>query len=746
MHRIRGVRSSLGVLASIGLCAALVAGCRGQPEPQSPPATAVEPTAPASPAVAEPSTVVDPTAATTPDRRPDWAAIRAAEAQCADCHPAIDEAWRTRNAMGRSMAPAHPVSPALSAPARVVHPVTGEAFTVAAHNQRLRFAEDDPKSPAPPRDAWWIIGSGAHTQSFVWRDAEAWRIAPLTWYRSKAGWDLTPGYAVGAHPGFDRRVNLECLTCHGDPVATRAGTDDAFVGEPLGAIGCSRCHGDARAHVEGQLAGNAAPLVVPTRLDPARSADVCGQCHLQGAVRVLRADRDWDHFMPGEALGETVAVFVRQTPGAGFGIASQAERLGRSACAQGDARARQCTTCHHPHPTQAVPDRSAACRDCHANGPHRCSGAATDDCAGCHMVKRGTSDIPHVAMTDHFIRRRPIDEQRPDADSGPLVWINRPAGVTDTIAKRLLGRAYAEAARSRVSTADRDAAIEHLTAALGAAPDDARAWADLASMHQLRGDLRAALRAYGEASRRAPDDTRIARARFDADLASGDLKAASQTLAVFSRRPDPGNQLAAARLALAAGQLDAFERAVAAYEAARPRSGAGYAMRAGVSTARLDLVATEALTAEAARRDPGEVQHWFNLCRLRATLGHLDAARAACERAKPLARGQAAIALVAGARARLALMAGDGARAAELAGAAISASPADAAYVLGRLALDAGRLDDAMALLDRAVTADPMLADGWAALAEGLRKQGKAELAARAAAQAQRLKGPAAPK
>ena len=47
------------------------------------------------------------------------------------------------------------------------------------------------------------------------------RVMPLTWYRSRDDFDLTPGYAIGAHPGFERRVNGECLACHSDPLPTR---------------------------------------------------------------------------------------------------------------------------------------------------------------------------------------------------------------------------------------------------------------------------------------------------------------------------------------------------------------------------------------------------------------------------------------------------------------------------------------------------------------------------------------------
>ncbi|MBC7554721.1 MAG: tetratricopeptide repeat protein [Taibaiella sp.] len=56
-----------------------------------------------------------------------------------------------------------------------------------------------------------------------------------------------------------------------------------------------------------------------------------------------------------------------------------------------------------------------ACNGCHgaAAGQHGCSEKAqvraskNDDCVTCHMPHNGSIDIPHVAVTDHYIRRRP---------------------------------------------------------------------------------------------------------------------------------------------------------------------------------------------------------------------------------------------------------------------------------------------------------------------------------------------------
>ena len=86
-----------------------------------------------------------------------------------------------------------------------------------------------------------------------------------------------------------------------------------------------------------------------------------------------------------------------------------------------------CTTCHDPHVAQdelPADHFSASCQSCHGPDEHQgsCSRpgtaspaeAMTGDCVSCHIRSGGTSDIPHVSFTDHWIRRTP-----PPATGGP---------------------------------------------------------------------------------------------------------------------------------------------------------------------------------------------------------------------------------------------------------------------------------------------------------------------------------------
>ena len=94
-----------------------------------------------------------------------------------------------------------------------------------------------------------------------------------------------------------------------------------------------------------------------------------------------------------------------------FIMASHADRMMLSPCFLKSGERLTCITCHNPHaPVQSV-DYNAKCTSCHASLQHPPlslgKGVAATNCVACHMPKSGTSDIPHVTVTDHYIRARP---------------------------------------------------------------------------------------------------------------------------------------------------------------------------------------------------------------------------------------------------------------------------------------------------------------------------------------------------
>ena len=266
----------------------------------------------------------------------------------------------------------------------------------------------------------YVIGSGHATRSYLMDVNGFITEMPLTWYVHRKKWDLSPGYRL-ANDRFERKINLECMTCHNGIPDYTPFTQNHYRRIPLG-ITCERCHGPGSVHVEERLAGMELPegvrdttIVNPASLSRARQLDVCQQCHLTG-ISVFSEGNNPTTFRPGMPLAAHRRVFVPrkwvESPEE-FGIASQALRLAQSACFK--ASTMTCTTCHDPHRSvEKVSEQfyDTVCQQCHtqAQEQHRgiVSGEAWGEqtCVSCHMGRSQTSDVPHVTFTDHWIRRR----------------------------------------------------------------------------------------------------------------------------------------------------------------------------------------------------------------------------------------------------------------------------------------------------------------------------------------------------
>ena len=356
----------------------------------------------------------------------------AGDEACASCHADLYASYH-RTGMGRSVSRFEPAT----APERFGE----DGRSPAVYNERFdlyyeAFLRNDSLFQREYRldgrgevtheltyPADYVVGSGNATRSYFMRAGGFVTEMPLTWYVERALWDMSPGYET-SNSRFSRPATLECMTCHNGFPEHSAFTQNHYAELPLG-ITCERCHGPAADHVEARLAGaepdGPDPTVVnPARLERTLQLSVCQQCHLEG-IAVFKPGEDPTTFRPGEALAAHRTVFARQDrieDAEDFGIASHGLRLAQSACFE--ASAMTCTTCHDPHrPTADFgPDAfNETCRSCHGGdgSPHEaaCSRPATGspaealtgDCVSCHMQTGGTSDIPHVAFTDHWIRR-----------------------------------------------------------------------------------------------------------------------------------------------------------------------------------------------------------------------------------------------------------------------------------------------------------------------------------------------------
>jgi tetratricopeptide (TPR) repeat protein len=181
----------------------------------------------------------------------------------------------------------------------------------------------------------------------------------------------------------------------------------------------------------------------------------------------------------------------------------------------------------------------SSCLVCHADrgcslpADVRLAQGREDDCAGCHMTRSKTSDIPHVAMTDHRVPRRGAGDARarppgpaagPPPDPSPLVHFHRDLMTADELAEadRDVGIALARGGPGGAALA-----MPRLEAALAARPDDVAAWQARGVALGSLGRPEEGLAAFQAALERAPD-----RELLLTEAARGAVRAGRRDLAV----------------------------------------------------------------------------------------------------------------------------------------------------------------------------------------------------------------------
>jgi hypothetical protein len=274
----------------------------------------------------------------------------------------------------------------------------------------------------------YIVGSGQHTNSHIFNKNGYFYQAPVTFYTQKHQWDLAPGFEKGASSRFSRMIEIECMSCHNGYPDFVSNSENKYLTIKTG-IDCERCHGPGSLHVQEKMAGNIVDtskgpdytIVNPRRLSTDLQNNVCQRCHLQG-IAVLNDGKTFFDFHPGMKLSEVMNVFMPEYEGAQdkMIMASHVERMKKSRCYVESGKM-SCITCHNPHVSVKFTPRSQflnACQSCHGNiqGQQQCTEKSevralkNNDCVTCHMPHNSSIDIPHVAVTDHFIRKRPMDD------------------------------------------------------------------------------------------------------------------------------------------------------------------------------------------------------------------------------------------------------------------------------------------------------------------------------------------------
>ena len=270
--------------------------------------------------------------------------------KCAECHAEIAETFAQ-----------HPMANTLAsvASASSLEVIEGDSTEFEAQGRRYRVRRDGDRmihtelmtdADGNPiyeqsQEVHYAVGSGTNAKTYVFDHDGVLFESPITWYTEKGIWDLSPGYHDNPGLRFSRRITDGCLQCHsGLPAPTGNGTSARFDEPPfleLG-IGCERCHGPGKRHVEkfeAELvnAGDAQDTLIvnPAGLEGRVQDSVCYQCHMGGKRRILRTGKSYHDFRPGMATEDIWTVFVEPTPVGEDGTAqfiSHVEQMQSSAC------------------------------------------------------------------------------------------------------------------------------------------------------------------------------------------------------------------------------------------------------------------------------------------------------------------------------------------------------------------------------------------------------------------------------
>ena len=324
----------------------------------------------------------------------------------------------------------------------------------------------------------FIIGSGQHTNSHLQINNGYLNQMPMTYYTQKKKWDLPPGFENGINTRFTRKIGLECISCHNAYPNLIIGSENKYQSMPSG-IDCERCHGPGSIHVKQRQNGSKIDtskyidysIVNPAKLAIDEQFDVCQRCHLQGNA-ILKENKSFFDFKPGQKLSNYISVFLPKYTNSNteFIMASHADRLKQSACfiksyekiqnkniLKPYKEAMTCVTCHNPHVSVRETNANVfndACLSCHntkkenentklkLQNAHKLFKKNTwSNCVSCHMPVSGSSDIPHVTVHDHYIRKPiTVEEKNKIKTFIGLFAINEKKPDSLTIAKAYINQ------------------------------------------------------------------------------------------------------------------------------------------------------------------------------------------------------------------------------------------------------------------------------------------------------------------
>ena len=376
---------------------------------------------------------------------------------CRSCHPAEYASWH--HSFHRTMTQvATPETVRADFDGVVVAETAGAPMRLERRGDEFWAEFDDPGWEGPPAERPRITRrvvmiTGSHHQNIYWYATghdRALNVLPAVYLLDEARW--VPRSAVVLHPPgqgvatTDGHWNAICIACH--TTRGRPGFDTPFGVAPIAeqsiettvaelGIACESCHGPAEEHVRvnrnplrryaryGGESGDPT-IVQPARLDPMRSAEVCGQCHgiwtFRNADEERAANEQGLPYRPGDVLRETRFVAQPKVNGdsphmrallaadpafvrGSFWADGQVRVSGReynglidSPCyanASEADRTMTCLSCHAMHRTPDDPRPASVWADTHQVAAGR---EGDGGCTGCHAPI--AADVPAHTMHD----------------------------------------------------------------------------------------------------------------------------------------------------------------------------------------------------------------------------------------------------------------------------------------------------------------------------------------------------------
>lgn len=635
--------------------------------------------------------------------RPDVAYV--GDAACTPCHEALVESFHRHGmalsfaAVGkRAGAGATRVLGDWSGRGSVHHAPSNYTYTMSERDGR-RFVRETRADSAGrvvhdvEKEVAYVVGSGHNDQGFIYEEAGGLYILPVEWYTHEGIWDMAPGFEGPRQERWKRRLLPGCIGCHASYPDYVADSGNRYRGPLPSGIGCERCHGPGALHVAtwSGRAGGAdtaaasafdSTIVNPERLSRAGQIEVCAQCHLQADVRRPREGRGEFDFRPGLPLSAFKEFYVPEVEDTlVFGFVRHVERMVRSRCYV-ESGTMTCTTCHDPHATSRW--RPAAhwaerCLGCHAvedcpttghgamgAGSAHAPGDSLADCVACHMRRSQPYDLEHVAITDHWIRRRveppaTFAETRTRArDDVPLAAFSLDGAPPETTGPFLQGlgmahvaighdergrellerglalgppqsEAHHQRAIARAHLGDRDAALGDLDEAARLGTESAEAAFRLGLTNLEAGRPREAAASFRAGIARYPDDA-LAWANLGMALAESEsldaaLAAARRAVALHPGSDDAQRVLGTVLVAL--GKHDEAELAVDAALRLSPDDADAWLARGEIAEARGRREDAAAAWREAARLLPANPEPWRRIAELEEAAGRVAEAYAA---------------------------------------------------------------------------------------------------------------------